>query len=303
MWMVLAALGALGVSGYVYLKPVREAAKVASSTVDAVKGQTDGLSQSLSGVAQSFLPPGAFALYSHIASQEGGVTGFLSNLQNKDLQSVIDEVKKVGGDDAKRIIEKVEKKLQAAKGDVKKMDWKSLVEELKSELPASQQKLVDNFVGMVPTKEDFDQYVNKAKSVGQDSLKEIETQSKKVLERVEKARKDGKSQADAFIAGLKDASPADVDSLISQLKETAKKAGLPADAAESWLRNKAEAGKVDAEDLAKQLQGRLQTVARFLPGQPKDLVNQVSQISPSLGQLLLQAMQQAEISDEKGNKK
>jgi len=43
MWMVLAALGALGVSGYVYLKPVREAAKVASSTVDAVKGQTDGL--------------------------------------------------------------------------------------------------------------------------------------------------------------------------------------------------------------------------------------------------------------------
>jgi len=35
-------------------------------------------------------------------------------------------------------------------------------------------------------------------------LNEIETQSKKVLERVEKARKDGKSQADAFIAGLKD---------------------------------------------------------------------------------------------------
>jgi len=43
MWMVLAALGALGVSGYVYLKPVREAAKVASSTVQAVKGQGDVL--------------------------------------------------------------------------------------------------------------------------------------------------------------------------------------------------------------------------------------------------------------------
>jgi len=49
MWMVLAALGALGVSGYVYLKPVREAAKVASSTVDAVKGQTDGLVRILFG--------------------------------------------------------------------------------------------------------------------------------------------------------------------------------------------------------------------------------------------------------------
>jgi hypothetical protein len=35
-------------------------------------------------------------------------------------------------------------------------------------------------------------------------LKEIENQSKKVLERVEKARKDGKSQADAFVSGLKD---------------------------------------------------------------------------------------------------
>lgn len=35
-------------------------------------------------------------------------------------------------------------------------------------------------------------------------MKEIENQSKKVLERVEKARKDGKSQADAFVSGLKD---------------------------------------------------------------------------------------------------
>jgi hypothetical protein len=57
---------------------------------------------------------------------------------------------------------------------------------------------------MVPTKEDFDGYVNKAKSVGQDSLKEIETQSKKMLDRVEQARREGKSQADAFISGLKD---------------------------------------------------------------------------------------------------
>lgn len=68
----------------------------------------------MGGVAKSFLPPGAFALYSHLAKQEGGVTGFLGNLQGKDLQGVIDEVKNVGGDDAKRIIEKIEKKLKAA---------------------------------------------------------------------------------------------------------------------------------------------------------------------------------------------
>jgi len=97
----------------------------------------------LAGVAKSFLPPGAFALYSHLAKQEGGVTGFLSNLQSKDLQGVIDEVKKAGGDDAKRIIEKIENKLKAANGDVKQMDWRSLVEELKNELPAGSQKLVD----------------------------------------------------------------------------------------------------------------------------------------------------------------
>lgn len=47
------------------------------------------------------------------------------------------------------------------------------------------------------------------------------------------------------------AAPADVDSLIKQLKETAKSAGLPADAAESWLRSKAQEGKVDAEDMVR----------------------------------------------------
>ena len=47
MWMVLAAIGALGVSGYVYLKPVREAAKIASQTVQTVKGQADGLVSNL----------------------------------------------------------------------------------------------------------------------------------------------------------------------------------------------------------------------------------------------------------------
>lgn len=89
------------------------------------------------------MPPGAFALYSHIASQEGGVGGFLTNLQDKDLQGVIDEVKKHGGDDAKRIIEKVEAKYKEAKGDVKNIDWQGLAKDIKSELPASSQKAVD----------------------------------------------------------------------------------------------------------------------------------------------------------------
>ena len=47
----------------------------------------------------------------------------------------------------------------------------------------------------------------------------------------------------------------------------------------------------------------MQTAAKFFPGQPKDVTDQVGQISPSLGKLLLQAMQQAGVSDENGNKK
>lgn len=60
------------------------------------------------------------------------------------------------------------------------------------------------FIGKLPSKEDFDQYVKKAKDIGQDRLKEIEDASKRVMDQVEKARKDGKSQADAFLAGIKD---------------------------------------------------------------------------------------------------
>lgn len=60
------------------------------------------------------------------------------------------------------------------------------------------------FVGKMPSREDFDQYVKKAKDIGQDRLKEIEDASKRVMEKVEKARKDGKSQADAFLSGVKE---------------------------------------------------------------------------------------------------
>ena len=45
------------------------------------------------------------------------------------------------------------------------------------------------------------------------------------------------------------AAPADIDSLIKQLKDAANKAGLPADTAEYWLKSKAADGKVDAEEM------------------------------------------------------
>lgn len=66
------------------------------------------------------------------------------------------------------------------------------------------------FIGKLPSKDDFDQYIKKAKDIGQDRLKEIEDASKRVMDQVEKARKEGKSQADAFLAGIKDGKPRDL---------------------------------------------------------------------------------------------
>ena len=48
-----------------------------------------------------------------------------------------------GGDDVKRIIEKVEAKIKDAKGNVQSVDWKGLASDLKKELPKEQQKYVD----------------------------------------------------------------------------------------------------------------------------------------------------------------
>ena len=55
------------------------------------------------------------------------------------------------------------------------------------------------------------------------------------------------------------AAPADVDDLIKQIKSAAKDAGLPADQIESWLKTKAEDGKVDVEAVVG-FCSRLQTV-------------------------------------------
>jgi hypothetical protein len=41
----------------------------------------------------------------------------------------------------------------------------------------------------------------------------------------------------------------------------------------------------------------------MIPGEPRDLIDQVRQVSPSIGELLKQAMQEADLIDEKGNRK
>ncbi|ORY28517.1 hypothetical protein BCR39DRAFT_496308 [Naematelia encephala] len=306
MYIVLGAIIALGAGGWYYLKPVRDVAHMAHSTVSAVKDQASQISDTtggLSGIAKSMLPPGAFALYSHLSESEGGVNGFLSSLKDKDLQGVLDEVKKVGGDDVKRIVDKVEQKVKDANGKVQNVDWRALAQELKGELPKGSQQAVDMLIGRIPDKEDFEKMINDVKKIGEDKLKEVEQSASKILAAVDKAKKEGKGQADAFLTGLKNAAPADIDALIKQLKDAAKSAGLPADQTEAWLKAKAEDGKINAEELAQQVESKLKTVAHFIPGEPKDFIKQVEQFSPSVAKLLQQAMVQAGVTDEKGNRK
>ena len=53
----------------------------------------------------------------------------------------------------------------------------------------------------------------------------------------------------------------------------------------------------------KQVEDKLRQGARAIPGEPKDLINEVEKFSPSVAKLLSQALQQAGVIDEKGNKK
>ncbi len=89
------------------------------------------------------LPPGAMALYTSLANQEGGINGFLTSLKDKDLQGMMEEVKKVGGDEVKRVVDKVEKRVKDANGKVQNVDWQALAKELKEELPKDKQHYVE----------------------------------------------------------------------------------------------------------------------------------------------------------------
>ena len=58
-------------------------------------------------------------------------------------------------------------------------------------------------IGKLPSKEDFEAMIKKAKDVGEDQIKQIEQAAGKILQEVNKAKKEGKGQADAFLTGLK----------------------------------------------------------------------------------------------------
>ena len=54
---------------------------------------------------------------------------------------------------------------------------------------------------------------------------------------------------------------------------------------------------------AKQVKANLKSAAKYIPGEPKDLINEVKQFSPSIAELLAQAMQEEGVIDEKLDRK
>ena len=289
--LILAAIAGLGVGGYLLLKPVSDVASTAHSALDAAKGTGDNLNETLSSLAKASLPPGVFAIYQSAMQKTGGLDGLLSSLKNDDFQKVLGEIKEHGGDDVKRIVEKVESALSSAKGDVSKLDWKKLASDLKGELPKDKQQLIDVFIGKIPDSADIEKLIAKAKDAAGDQLKAAEAAAGKVWKSVEEARKDGKGQADAFLAGLKQATPNDVDELVKQLKDVGKSAGLPTEEIEAWIKSKG-GDKLDPEALGKQFEDKLRAALKFLPAEPEQIVKQVEQVSPSVAKLLQQALEQ-----------
>lgn len=145
--MTFIAVGSAAYYYYSNIKPVVDTVNTArqmapEGTEDALKSVFSGDYSALEGIAKAALPSSAMAIYSKLQS-EGGVNGFLTSLKDKDFQGAIDEIKKVGGDDVKRIVEKVEGKVKEAKGNPKNVDWRGLAEELKKELPKDKQGQVD----------------------------------------------------------------------------------------------------------------------------------------------------------------
>lgn len=59
-------------------------------------------------------------------------------------------------------------------------------------------------IGRIPDKADIENLVKKAKSIGDEQLKQFEEVANKVWQKVEQAKKDKKSQADALLSGLKE---------------------------------------------------------------------------------------------------
>jgi len=148
-------------------------------------------------------------------------------------------------------------------------------------------------IGKIPSVEDFNDLAAKLKSEGKDKLKDLEAAASKVYANVEKAAKEQDKTGDAFVAGIKATKDEDLDKLAKALKDLANSAGLPADTVIDYARDKAKEGKDYAEQYAKEVQDKFDLAAKWLPVDEDSAVKAASDISPSLGKIVKELLDEA----------
>lgn len=148
-------------------------------------------------------------------------------------------------------------------------------------------------IGKIPTVDDFNDLTAKLKAENKTQLKDLEAAASKVYANVEKAAKDKENAGEAFVAGIKATSDKDIDALAKALKGLAKNAGLPADTIVDYASDKAKEGRDYAETFAKQVQGKFDMAAKWLPVEEESAVKAASDISPSLGKIVKELLDEA----------
>lgn len=127
---------------------------------------------------------------------------------------------------------------------------------------------------------------------------------------IEKASKDGKDKGEAFVKGITDATPDDLNNMIDQVKDMAKSVGIPADQIEHYLKVKAKDSITNAQEWADTIQNNAETFIQWSPVGPDTIVEKVSEFSPAMGKVVKELLDDAqdklqagkEILDKEGDK-
>lgn len=133
----------------------------------------------------------------------------------------------------------------------------------------------------------------KLKKEGKDAAKDLEKSAEKVYKSIQKASKDGKSGADAFVVGIKEAAPDDIEGLVKSVKDMLRSAGLPADTIVNYAVDKAQDGAEYAEEYAREFQTRFNQLAKWLPVDEDQAVKTVSSVSPALGNIVKELLNES----------
>ena len=132
---------------------------------------------------------------------------------------------------------------------------------------------------------DFTKISEKIKAEGGDQLKELEATAQKLYKKAQAATKDGKGSLEDVMKTLTDADGEDLDKVVKQVKDLAKKAGIPADTIESWIA--AKGGKLDTDKLVKKAQSYASAGQTAVDHFDTDkVISSVKLVSPSLASLL-----------------